>query len=119
MRAAPRPVLHQRLRRVIQDERRHFAFYRAQAKARLTRAPRRTRKVVRWMLETLWTPVGAGAKSEEEVDSLILYLFGDWEEGRQGVREVDAMVQELSGLEGLTLAEDYLEAANDRARSRP
>ena len=107
------------LRRVIQDERRHFAFYRAQAKARLTRAPRRTRKVVRWMLETLWTPVGAGAKSEEEVDSLILYLFGDSPEGLEGVREVDAMVHELPGLEGLTLAEDYLEAANGRAQSRP
>jgi hypothetical protein len=107
------------LRRVIQDERRHFAFYRAQAKARLTRAPRRTRKAVRWMLETLWTPVGAGAKSEEEVDSLVLYLFGDSDEGRQGVREVDAMVQELPGLEGLALGEDYLEGAIGRARSRP
>jgi hypothetical protein len=119
IRRSRHPVLHQMLRRVIQDERRHFAFYRAQAKARLTRAPRRTRKAVRWMLETLWTPVGAGAKSEEEVDSLILYLFGDSDEGRQGVREVDEMVQELPGLEGLTLGEDYLEEAIGRARSRP
>jgi hypothetical protein len=63
IRRSRHPVLHQMLRRVIQDERRHFAFYRAQAKARLTRAPRRTRKVVCWMLETLWTPVGAGAKA--------------------------------------------------------
>jgi hypothetical protein len=29
------------------------------------------------------------------------------------------MVQELPGLEGLTLAEDYLEEALGRARSRP
>lgn len=119
MRRSSHPVLHQMLRRVIQDERRHFAFYRAQAKARLTRAGKPTRRAVRWMLETLWTPVGAGVKSEEEVDALVLHLFGDSGEGREGVREVDAMVQELPGLEGLTLAEDYLEIALDRARTRP
>src|SRR5438067_3050244 len=32
IRRCPHPVLHQLLRKVIQDERRHFAFYRAQAK---------------------------------------------------------------------------------------
>src|SRR5205823_6082939 len=48
IRRSEHPVLHQMLRRVIQDERRHFAFYRAQGKARLAAAPRRTRKVVRW-----------------------------------------------------------------------
>ena len=46
IRRCPHPVLHEMLRRVIQDERRHFAFYRAQAKARLERAPRRTRRLV-------------------------------------------------------------------------
>ena len=38
IRRSEHPVLHQMLRRVIQDERRHFAFYRAQAKARLADA---------------------------------------------------------------------------------
>jgi rubrerythrin len=33
IRRSSHPVLHQMLRRVIQDERRHFAFYRAQARA--------------------------------------------------------------------------------------
>src|SRR4051794_14481910 len=110
IRRSQHPVLDQMLKRVIQDERRHFAFYRAQGKARLTRAGRPTRRAVRWMLEALWTPVGAGVKSEEEVDSLVLHLFGDSEEGRRGVHEIDGMVQELPGLEGLTLAEDYLES---------
>jgi hypothetical protein len=119
IRRSTHPVLHQMLQRVIRDERRHFAFYRAQARARLTRAGRPTRRAVRWMLETLWTPVGAGAKSEEEVDSLVLHLFGDSDAGRRGVREVDAMVQELPGLEGLTLAEGYVEAALSRAHERP
>ena len=38
IRRSDHPVLHQLLRKVIQDERRHFAFYRAQAKARMERS---------------------------------------------------------------------------------
>lgn len=67
IRRSDHPVLHQLLRKVIQDERRHFAFYRAQAKARMERS-RAARRMVRWALKALWTPVGAGVKSEEEVD---------------------------------------------------
>jgi hypothetical protein len=119
IRRSDHPVLHQMLRRVIQDERRHFAFYRAQAKARLDRAPGRARRLVRWALESLWTPVGAGVKSQEEVDALAIYLFGDSPEGREAIREIDRTVQDLAGLEGLTLVEDALDGAIDRARTRP
>ena len=119
MRRAPdNPVLHQMLRRVIQDERRHYAFYRAQARARLEVAPPRARKLVRWVFKNFWTPVGAGVKSQEEVDALALYLFSD-DEGREQVREIDRSVSELPGLEGLTLLEDVVEAAIERARRRP
>src|SRR5919108_1796164 len=76
IRRSDHPVLHQLLRAVIQDERRHFAFYRAQAKARMQRS-RVARRMVRWALRAFWTPVGAGVKSEEEVDALGLYLFAD------------------------------------------
>jgi len=119
IRRSGHPVLHEMLRRVIQDERRHFAFYRAQGKARLGRAPKRTRRVVRWVFENFWTPVGAGAKSEEEVDALGLYLFGYDEEGREMVREIDRTIADIPGLEGLTLVEDYLNGALERARERP
>jgi hypothetical protein len=119
IRRSDHPVLHQMLRRVIQDERRHFAFYRAQGKARLAAAPRRTRRVVRWAFENLWTPVGAGVKSQEEVDALTLYLFGDSPEGRRAIREIDRTVSEIPGLEGLTLLEDVLDRAQDRAARQP
>ena len=119
IRRSQHPVLHEMLRRVIQDERRHFAFYRAQGKARLAAAPRRTRKVVRWIFENFWTPVGAGVKSQEEVDALALYLFGDSPEGREGMREIDRTIQEIPGLEGLTLLEDTLDRALDRAARTP
>jgi hypothetical protein len=119
IRRSEHPVLHQMLRRVIQDERRHFAFYRAQGKARLGRAPRRTRRAVRWAFENFWTPVGAGVKSQEEVDALGLYLFGYDEEGREMIREIDRTIADIPGLEGLTLVEDYFDAAIERARRRP
>ncbi|MBV9213100.1 MAG: ferritin-like domain-containing protein, partial [Actinobacteria bacterium] len=108
IRRSEHPVLHAMLRRVIQDERRHFAFYRAQAKARLAGNPRAAR-LVRWILKAFWTPVGAGAKSDEEVDALGLYLFADSPEGREGARSIDATIGGIPGLEGLTLLEDVVE----------
>src|SRR5215208_3539868 len=119
IRRSKHPVLNQMLKRVIQDERRHFAFYRAQGKARLSRAPRRARRVVRWVFENFWTPVGAGVKSEEEIDALALYLFGYDDEGREMLREIDRTVSDIPGLEGLTLLEDALDGALERARSNP
>ena len=118
IRRSDHPVLHQLLRKVIQDERRHFAFYRAQAKARMERS-RTARRLVRWVLRNLWTPVGAGVKSEEEVDALALYLFGDGPEGLEQIRGIDRTIQELPGLERLTPLEDYLDQALKRAASRP
>src|ERR671923_53448 len=118
IRRSGHPVLHQLLRKVILDERRHFAFYRAQAKARMKRSPA-ARRLVRWVLQNLWTPVGAGVKSEEEVDALAIHLFGDGREGREQIREIDRTIQEVPGLDGLTLLEDYLDAALRRAAERP
>src|SRR5919199_170200 len=112
------PVLHQLLQRVIQDERRHFAFYRAQAKARLTGNPRAGR-LVRWALKAFWTPVGAGVKTDEEVDALTLYLFGDAPEGRAAIREIDETIAALPGLQGLTLLEDVLDRALRRGGGPP
>jgi rubrerythrin len=118
IRRSRHPVLHEMLRKVIQDERRHFAFYRAQAKARLTDRPK-TAKAVRLALKGFWTPVGAGVKSQEEVDALGLYLFADSPAGREATREIDRTIAELPGLERLTLLEDYLEAAHARVHRRP
>jgi hypothetical protein len=118
IRRSEHPVLHQMLRRVIQDERRHFAFYRAQAKARLA-GNRRAQRLVRLALKTLWTPVGAGVKSDEEVDALVLYLFADSPEGREAIRELDATIEEIPGLRGLGLMQGVLDRAVQRARRQP
>ncbi len=118
IRRSEHPVMHQLLRRVIQDERRHFAFYRAQARARMERSPG-ARRIVRWVLEHFWSPVGAGVKSEEEVDGLCLYLFGDSPEGWDHIRGVDETIAEMPGLEGLTICTDYVQAAAARAAATP
>jgi hypothetical protein len=119
IRRSSHPVLQQMLRRVIQDERRHFAFYRAQAKARMERS-RAAGRMVRRALQAFWTPVGAGVKTQEETDALALYLFGDGSsEGLEAARDIDATIAELPGLEGLTLIEDYLETARERVAKRP
>jgi rubrerythrin len=118
IRRSSHPELHTLLRKVIRDERRHFAFYRAQAKARMQRS-RTARRMVRWVLAHLWTPVGAGVKTEEEVDALALYLFGDGPEGRDQIREIDQAIAGVPGLEGMHLLEDYLDGALRRAAERP
>jgi hypothetical protein len=118
IRRCDHPELHKLLHKVIQDERRHFAFYRAQAKARMQRS-HAARRIVRWALENLWTPVGAGVKTEEEVDALAIYLFGDGPEGREQIRDLDRTISDVPGLDGLTLLEDYLDGALRRAAERP
>jgi rubrerythrin len=118
IRRSEHPELHDMLRRVIQDERRHFAFYRAQAKARLTGNPRAAR-LVRLGLKAFWTPVGAGVKSQEEVDAMVLYLFADSPEGRAAIREMDATIGELPGLAGLGLLEKAVDGALERAARKP
>jgi hypothetical protein len=118
IRRSQHPELHKLLRKVIRDERRHFAFYLAQAKARMERSPT-ARRLVRWTLSHLWTPVGAGVKTEEEVDALAIYLFGDGPEGRDQIREIDRTIADVPGLTGMSLLEDYLDEALERATARP
>ena len=117
IRRSENPVLKALLEKLTQDERRHFAFYRAQAKARLS-GSHAAQKLVRWGLQALWTPVGRGVKSEQEVDDVILYTFGDSPDGREAARGIDEVISALPGLGGLTLFEDQLDAALERNAGR-
>ena len=96
------PVMVELLERIIKDERRHFAFYRAQARVRLARSSQ-ARKAVRWALGHLWAPVGTGVRPQNETDFVIAYLFGD-EDGRAMAEEMDLTIDELPGLAGLHLS---------------
>ena len=106
------PVLIQLLQAVIKDERRHFAFYRAQARMRLARS-RQARLVTRWALEHLWAPVGTGVRPQAETDFVIHSIFGD-ADGLVAVKEMEATLGELPGLEGTHFLSDALEAGARR-----
>jgi len=109
------PVLVDLLTRIIKDERRHFAFYRAQARMRLARSPR-ARRVTRWAMEHLWAPVGTGVRPQEETDFVVVSLFGD-EGGLASAREMDATIAELPGFGGSHFLERALHEALDRTRA--
>ncbi len=102
-------VLIQLLQAIIKDERRHFAFYRAQAKMRLARS-KQARTITRWALEHLWAPVGTGVRPQHETDFVIHSLFGD-AEGMVAVKEMEQTLGELPGLQGSTFLSDALESA--------
>lgn len=107
------PVLVDLLNRIIKDERRHFAFYRAQARMRLGRSAQ-ARRVTRWALEHLWAPVGTGVRPQQETDFVAAHLFGD-QEGQTAAAELDATIGELPGLRGIHIYRDALAQAVRRA----
>ncbi|MDP9341810.1 MAG: ferritin-like domain-containing protein [Actinomycetota bacterium] len=115
------PVLVDLLSRIIKDERRHFAFYRAQARLRLARSPR-ARRVTRWAMERVWAPVGTGVRPRKETDFVVVSLFGD-ESGLAAAREMDETIAELPGFAGAHILERALEEAVERtgtsSRRRP
>jgi rubrerythrin len=106
------PQLVQMLQAIIKDERRHFAFYRAQARLRL-RSPA-ARRITRWSMEHLWAPVGTGVRPQTETDHVATYLFGD-AGGRATLEEMQATMNELPGLEGSTFFFDAVRAAGVRS----
>ncbi len=116
-RKSDHPVLRDLLARITKDERRHFAFYFNSAKEWLTDNPR-AQKLDRFMLDRVWVPVGQGVKTQEEVDALALYLFGD-EQGEQDLLKIDEKIGKLPGLAGVRLMSSALDAARERASRTP
>ena len=110
------PVLVDLLSRIIKDERRHFAFYRAQARMRLGRSPR-ARRVTRWAMERLWAPVGTGVRPQEETDFVVMALFGG-HDGLSATREMDRVVAELPGFAGARILESARAEAIGRMKAR-
>ena len=106
------------LNAIIKDERRHFAFYRAQARLRLARS-RSARRVTRWAMDHLWAIVGTGVRPQAETDFVVLHLFGD-PEGLDASHEMDRTLEELPGLAGAGIfAKAAREATVRKHRIRP
>src|SRR5215468_6073756 len=108
-RYAQNPVLKILCERIAKQERRHFAWYFNHARDLLLESSG-ARILARKLLEFNWVPVGAGVKSPEEVKRLFTTLFPR-ETARDFVREIDAKMGTLPGLEGIRLMEPYFEKA--------
>jgi hypothetical protein len=106
------PVLVELLGRIIKDERRHFAFYYNQARARLE-GNTRAQRLVRWALGSFWTPVGTGVRPQEETDYVVSRLFGD-DAGLESLLEMEREMSKLPGLGGMRL----MRRARNRALAR-
>lgn len=103
------PALRVMCARIAKQERRHFAWYYNHARELLEQS-RGARVLALRLLEFNWAPVGAGVKSPLEVNRLFQILFPG-AAGRKLVREVDAKMGALPGLEGIRLMEPYFEKA--------
>ncbi|HUR13592.1 MAG TPA: hypothetical protein VM097_03760 [Mycobacteriales bacterium] len=97
----PHPVLVELLERINRQESRHIAFYATEARARLADSPR-ARRLVRFALDKLWAPVGAGVVPKEETAFLVQHLLGGVE-GDRLVASLDAKLHRLPGMDGLGL----------------
>lgn len=107
------PVLVDLLNAIIKDERRHFAFYRSQARLRLARSAR-ARRATRWAMEHLWSIVGTGVRPQEETDFVVVHLFGD-EEGLAAAGDMDDTVGTLPGMHGIGIFSQARRAALERS----
>jgi hypothetical protein len=99
------PVLNDLLRRIIHDEARHFAFYMWQAQRRLARPG--VARMVRWLMNRFYVPVGASHQPEELACWVSGFLF-DGDEGREAARRVDRTMAKLPGFADASLLGDWL-----------
>jgi rubrerythrin len=106
------PQLIEILRAIIKQERRHFAFYRSQARKRLD-GNRRAQWLARKALERFWAPVGTGVRPRSETDYVGTWLFSG-SEGRRALSEMDATMQQLPGLRRLQIFTQAIDAAEER-----
>lgn len=106
------PILAQVVRRIIKDERRHYAFYYQQAKRKL-HIPL-AQKMVKFALSALWEPVG-GTMNPDDRDYVGAYLFGG-ERGKSDLAEIDENIARLPSLGWFHLVSKETLAGNERVR---
>lgn len=109
------PILAQVARRIVKDERRHFAFYYQQARRRL--ASPLARRMATFSIRALWEPVGGSMAPREERDFVGAYLFGD-DEGRARLRETDETIAKLPGMGWFSMVSEATNAGTARTLAK-
>ncbi|MBW2423042.1 MAG: hypothetical protein JRG86_02270 [Deltaproteobacteria bacterium] len=100
------PQLDVLLRRIVQDEARHFSFYMWQAKRRLARPG--VARTVRRLMDRFYVPVGVSHQPDELARWVTGALF-DGEEGRAAANHVDSTIAKLPGFGDARLFVSWLE----------
>jgi len=89
------------LRRIMKDERRHFAFYFSQARTRLVTPA--AQRLTNFLLRRFWAPVGTSVRGDEDAQRICGLLFADGA-GRRRLTGIDSAISRLPGLEWFDLA---------------
>jgi len=94
-------LLEQILRRIIKDERRHFAFYFGQARSRLR--ARGAQRLTSFLLRRFWAPVGSSVRGDAAARRICSTLFAH-AAGLHRLKAIDSAIKRLPGLEWFDLA---------------
>ena len=96
---AGHPVLKQLLTGIVQEESIHSSFYWNVARVKL-RETKFSRNLARFIIGKFWTPVGQGAKPENEANYVMATLFP----GKEGLelfdRKIGSRIERLPGFLG-------------------
>ncbi len=92
-------------RRIAKQERRHFAYYHASARARLE-GNWFAQRMIRTLCERLWAPVGQGVKTPGEIEQMCCDLFPGAMLG-EVFGHIDQRIGALPGMRGLCAARPY------------
>ena len=106
LRTTPNPVLAELFRRITKQERRHFAFYYAQARARLD-GDVVAQRIVKTIAERFFAPVGSGVKSPAELATRMGRIFPDGRLAEIAV-VVDQRMAQLPGMTGFAAVQRWV-----------
>lgn len=104
------PVLKAIVDRIAKQERRHFAWYYQAARDHLGRS-RFSQRLVRFIFERFWAPVGGGVKTPAEVNDLVRDLFPP-DALASAMASIDEKMARLPGLDGFTVMADWAARVN-------
>ncbi len=104
------PLLAEILRDLMVQEAAHYSFYKRAAIDRLEGNPR-GQKMVRFAMRKLWRTVGAGLRSPEDADRIMVSLLSD---EPKLVAVMDGALERIPGMENLHLLQTTLDEARAR-----
>lgn len=109
IKVADHPTLTELLKRIMKQEGRHIDYYRSKSIELLDGQPR-AQRTVRRFLRTVWHPVGSTVMPAAETRHLGRTLFAG-PDGQAVVERIDRRVDQLPGLQGLSLLRGALARA--------